>query len=389
MVARLQMSDLHLGDPRSSLSNPEVAAEVVAQLAKLTDKKIGKLILAGDAWEECVPGNVGSLSDGVACSVRLAADNFFGLLFRTISVAEVVWVPGNHDLSTWVWYCQTSLGQSVVTDYAGRRVDAGSWPFRLLLPGHAGKLTVSYPIYWDMGAGDNSLDAKTGVSGDYPLLAVTHGHLLDSLVLGWDSLQKYEFLKSIGCRRSVVPMESEKVGSLKKLAEQTLEFCLALWKRYSPRDYTYSNHIMRRLDHPQSCTWQSLSPRQGCFYLEECDLKADVESSALGHTRQLSWFLETMIMDPYLPTPVGSLRQGEVSRAFTSPSCLTFGHDHLGIHQHVVSCGVPFVCVDSGGWTSEYEGHLPHTHVLKWEAEADVVPSVHLILARTSSGKIL
>lgn len=378
MVAKLQMSDLHLGDPRSTLSNPEVAAEVVAQLADLTDHKIGKLILAGDAWEECVPGNVASLSDGVASSVRQAADNFFGKLFREISVDEVVWVPGNHDLSTWVWYCRPSLGHPVVTDYTGRVVDPGAWPFRLLLPTFAGKLKVAYPLYCDKSPAD-----------DYPLLAVTHGHLLDSLVLGWDSPQKYELLKALGCQRSVVPKESEGVGSLKKLAEQTLEFCLALWKRYSPRDYTYFNYIMRRLDHPQNCAWQSVFPRQGNFLLQEGDLRDDMDSTVQGHTRQLPWFLETLIMDPYLPTPVGSLRQGEVGNAFTIPSCLTFGHDHLGLHKHVVSCGVPFVCVDSGGWTSEYDGHLPHTHVLKWDTDADIVPSVHLIRARTKARSLL
>jgi hypothetical protein len=378
MIARLQLSDLHLGDPRSTLSNPEVAASVVAQLADISGGEVGKLILAGDVWEECVPGNVGALSDGVACSVREAVDGFFGPLFKSVKVGEVVWVPGNHDLSAWHWYCQTMLGKAVVTDYGGTSVDPGSWPFSILLPGFSSKLTVSYPIYWEKQAG-----------ADYPILVVTHGHLLDSLVLGWDDHEKYLALKALGCVRSNVPRTSEGAGSLKSVATATLDFCLALWKRYSPRDYVYSNHIMRRLDHPQDCALHQTFPRDGNYHLTETGLSLDTDPSVQGHTKNLPWFLETMIMDPYLPTPVGSLRQGEVVPAFTQPSCLTFGHDHLGHRKHVFACGVPFVCVDSGGWTSEYQGHAPHSHVLVWRAKGDVVPDVHFVRARTKGGTLL
>lgn len=377
MIARLQMSDLHLGDPRSTLSNSEVAEEVVFELVQLCGG-IRKLILAGDAWEECVPGNVGVLSDGVACSVRAASDGFFGRLFQKMDVEEVVWVPGNHDLSTWAWYARTALGKSILTDYSGTDVNPSAWPFRALLPGFKGKLTVAYPLYWDKSAGT-----------DYPILAVTHGHLLDSLVLGWDPDEKYLALKSLGCQRANVPRTSEGTGSLRKVAEATLDFTLNLWKRYSPRDYLYSNAIMRRLDHPQSCSWQRAFPRCTHYHLTEADLGHDMDLASQGHTRNLPWFLESMIMDPYLPTPVGSLRQGEVGEAFTSPSCLTFGHDHLGLYKHLFACGVPFVCADSGGWTSEFDGHLPHSHVLLWDAMDTVVPAVHILRARTKAGTLL
>ncbi len=362
MIARLQMSDMHLGDQCSVLSDPEAARRVVSSLAAISGGQIGKLILAGDAWEECVPENLDQLEDGVALSVARASSGFFVELFGKIEVGEVVVVPGNHDLSTWAWYAKHA-GISPVTSCEGVPVDPESWPWQHLLRGCPRKLTFAYPLYWDKSAGD-----------DYPMLAVTHGHLLDALVLGEDSEATYRTLEAIGCVRSKVP---ENV-SIRKLAESTLAFCLALWKRYSARDYVYFNKIMRRHDHPQSCYWSDkIVETFAEMDPDMCD--GDQSSSAPGHSARLPWFLETIICDPTLPTPVGSLRQGPVGPAFTKSSCLTFGHDHLAIRRQLMACGVPWVAVDSGGWTGEFDGHHPHTHVLVWKEVSDVVPTTFLI----------
>jgi hypothetical protein len=381
MIARLQMSDLHLGDPRSVLSNPEIAQKMVGNLTLISGGHIGKLILAGDIWEECVPSNIKERTDGVANSVASASKIFFGDLFARVTVDEVVVIPGNHDLSTWNWYAQNVQKRRTVTPYEGVEVEPVAWPWRHLLPGAPPKLRFAYPLYWDKSTGQ-----------DYPMLIVTHGHLFDSLVLGQDPEATYKALNALGCRRPLVPPD---VVSVERVAEATLDFCLALWRRYSERDYIFFNQIMRRLDHPQSCTGADMidAPyisRSCCYQLISSTMsKGDQSPLVQGHSAHFPWFLDMVVMDPYLPTPVGSLRQGPVGPAFTKSSCLTFGHDHLGLHKQMVACGVPFTMVDSGGWTSEYDGHLPHTHVLVWNEVADIVPDSFFLGARTASGLVL
>ena len=103
MLARVCLSDLHLGDARSVLSSPEIAASVVADLVELSGGAIGTLILNGDVWEECVPADMKILQSGIASSVLRASQGFLGALLQQIHVETVVVVPGNHDLSLWSW----------------------------------------------------------------------------------------------------------------------------------------------------------------------------------------------------------------------------------------------------------------------------------------------
>jgi hypothetical protein len=374
MIAKLQISDLHLGDPRSTLSYPDVAAAVVADVARLSDGHVGTLIVAGDAHEESVPGDMTKLVDGVASSVAEASASFFGELFKQVRVDRVVVVPGNHDLCTWDWYCK-SHKISTVTPYGGVRVSSTVWPWGLLYPGAPAELTFAYPLYCDEPE-----------SGDYPIHVVTHGHLLDPLVLGWDPAYEYAFLDALGCRRPNVPLDGAGVQSVKDLASRTLDFVLALWKRYSPRNYDYSNYVMRRLTFPQSCPWQTLLSSCDVYRLMPDD---DEPPPSQGYLAQVPWLLQVVVMDPELPTPVGSLRQGPPSPAFTTPSCLSFGHDHLGIFTTVNACGVPFAAADSGGWTSEHDGHLPHSHALVWDGPNDVVPHPYFFKARSKDGGVL
>lgn len=382
MLARVQLSDLHLGDPRSTLSCPEVADQVTDSLAEISDGKVGKLVLAGDVHEECVPADLDRLEDGVAASVARASEHFFGSLFRKVKVDEVVWVPGNHDLSAWDWYCrQPGTRGTTVTPYDGVTVSRSDWPWRSLYPGMPCDLTVAYPLYRDRSPGD-----------DFPLLLTTHGHLLDPLVLGRDSDATYLALRALGCSRPAVPAEAGEVGSVRRLARRTLDFVLALWQRYSARDYVYANYVMRRLECPSSCQYQSWSsvagvPGRCC---EATSLESDQPPAGEGYAASLPWLLEVALLDPELPSPVGEFGRGAETHEFArKKSCLTFGHDHLGIRKTVTALGVPFDCVDSGGWTSEHDGHLPHTHVLVWRDRAEVVPQVYFVRARTKAGGVL
>lgn len=361
MLARMQLSDLHLGDPRSVLSRPEVARAVALSLAELSEGRVGKLVLAGDAHEECVPRDLDSLADGVAASVAEASRNFFGTLFSETLVDEVVWVPGNHDLCVWSWYqAQRKREDDVVTPYEGVEVDRSEWPWRDLYPGLAGGFKVAYPLYWDRAPGE-----------DYPLLLTTHGHLLDPLVLGWDSEASYMALRALGCPRPEVPREDEQVSSLRKVARDTLGFVLSVWERYSARDFAYANYVMRRLERPRSST---LRERVGVVRSA-----GDDSPAGEGYASNLPWLLGVLTMDPELPSLVGELGRGLEEEATRRPSCLTFGHDHLGTLRDLDVLGAPWSVVDSGGWTSEYDGHCPHARVLTWKTRSQVVPDAYFV----------
>ena len=376
MISRLCLSDLHLGDARSVLSSPEIADQVVNELATLSGGAIGTLILNGDIWEECVPADMTHLSFGIATSVLKASQRFLGDLIRAVHVDRIVVVPGNHDLSLWSWYCDKAAKESLYTPVTGRKVDAGQWPWSVLFDGFEGDLSFSYPIYHDTSAGD-----------DFPMLVFTHGHLLDPLVLGWDPTAEYTALKALGCSRPSIPVDGDELTTVQAVAALANDFVLALWQRYSPRDFAYSNYIMRRLQHPQSCHWQQGFTENGAY--EICTPEADEPPAHQGYMEQVPWFLNLLLMDPNLPSPVGTFGGGPVGPAFTKSSCLVFGHDHLGLRRQVVACGVPFMVVDSGGWTSEFEGHLPHCHVLVWPEDKDVVPTSYFMFARTKAGGLL
>lgn len=371
MIARLQMSDLHLGDDRSVLSLLDVVHKVAHDLAHLSGGHVGKLILAGDVWEESVPYDLGDLEDGIARSVLEASTKFFTSLFELVQVNEIVVVPGNHDLCTWQRYCKITRDKDPITSCEGVPVNPGEWPWRHLLAGYGGPLKFAYPLYWDKSAGD-----------DYPVLFVTHGHLLDPLVLGDESMNTYVALAALGVRRPMGP-PLEEVDSVAKLGEGTIDFCLELWKRYSPRDYAYSNYVMRRLDHPQSCLLQGSS----VSWIDEANVQVDDPSPRQGNFANVARFLDLLIRDPSLPTPVGTLGGSTTDPAFLRSSCLTFGHDHRATFGRVVSCGVPFVAADSGGWTAEWMGHLPHAHVLVWNEVRDVVPAPYLVNLRRIGGR--
>jgi 3',5'-cyclic AMP phosphodiesterase CpdA len=376
MLARVCLSDLHLGDARGVLSSPEIASQTVSYLADLSGGAIGALILNGDIWEECVPADMKTLKNGLAASVLSASQGFLAELLRQVHVDTVVIVPGNHDLSLWSWYCHAAANDFLCTDPKGRLEDAGKWPWSELLGGFGGELRFAYPVFQDVGVGD-----------DFPMLVFTHGHLLDPLVLGWDPTAEYAALEALGCKRPSVPVDGDDLKSVADLALKANEFVLSLWKRYSPRDFTYSNYVMRRLLHPQSCYWQEGMLKDGIF--ETVNEGLDEPPAHQGNMEQVPWFLGLLLMDPSLPSPVGTIGEGPVGPAFTKPSCLVFGHDHLGLDRMIVACGVPFKVVDSGGWTSEFNGHLPHCHVLVWHKKEDVVPQPYFVRARTKSGGLL
>lgn len=354
----LCLSDLHLGDGRSALDDPDSADLVARNLAGILGREpLDTLVLNGDIWEECVPAGLGEPREGIFNRRVLAASRtFFSLLFGKVRVENVVWVPGNHDLNLWEAYlAKHAMTSPRATGPAGVVVEHDFFT-PLFGKGIFGTFRVAYPVYCP--------------TTDFPVLVFTHGHLMDPLVRGLGSGAAYNFLSVLGCRRPRVP---EQVSSVKALAEATDPFTLALWQRYSRRDYTYANHVMRRLEHPASCSYGTSD--RGSFTCGEPGSPRD------GLGPQVASFLDLVLTDPHLPTPVGSLRPDVPSVAFTRPSCLVYGHDHLATEQTIFSCGVPFQVRDSGGWTSEWDGHHPHTHALVWGG-GTVIPESYFLRTR-------
>jgi len=365
------LSDMHMGDNKSALNDPAIAAKIVKDLASLTGGSIETLVLNGDVWEQCIPAGTieENPGDGFCSSVTAASRVFFAALLGKIKIGKMVWVPGNHDLSLWK-----------------RLSDAGNLPFHTAPTGatlaresseaaqkffdvlfkSTGPLpafSVAYPIYL---VADSYPD-------DFPYVIFTHGHLMDPLVQGRESDAVYFGLKALGCERPELPGNPSEPLTIAQIAEATDEFTLTLWKQDSTVDYTLWNMIVRRISHPQSCPMvgkptASLTP-------------ADHPSSPRdGQMAQAPWFLEKAIIDPNLPTPAGSMRSPTVATAFNKPSCFVFGHDHLGTSVQSGIYGVPFQIFDSGGWTVEFEGHTPHSHVLVWDDESTIPTDVFLAL---------
>jgi hypothetical protein len=373
MPNRVCLSDLHLGDSRSLLTIKENAVEIANFIYRIvqSDRKenvLDSLVLNGDIWEECVPHDIGQNTGVFNTAVFEASQAFFGPLFQAIDVKEVVIIPGNHDLSLWAMVERAGNNAApLVTSYEGVQLYGSNayavYTSLLNTPNPFYGLRLAYPLYCPKPANPDD---------DFPMLAFTHGHLLDPLVRGLSTEAEYDFLKALGANRPRLPSVLEKVTSIKQVAQNTDEFTLSLWRRYSKRDYIYSNYIMRRMLHPQSCPVRLLPGMSPIMY------GTDVCSPRDSRMQDVPWFLELALMDPELPTPVGSLRPNIPVAAFTKPSCFVFGHDHLGPAQTIMVYGVPFHVFDSGGWTSEFEGHVPHSHVLYW-SDGDVVPQTYYL----------
>lgn len=388
MISRMCLSDLHLGDARSVLSSPKTCREVAWRMALLAGEpgpggerpECDTLILNGDVWEECVPSGMGDeLPPGALFeeAVLEASRAFFGAVLDAVDVRRIVWVPGNHDLCLWHLYSRMlGPGFSSITSYGGHCHDVKDerWRrvFGTLLGREVAAHTTAYPLF-----------VETPWAGGFPHLAFTHGHLLDPLVRGLEPDLVYLALRAIGCRQPRVPADLREVNSAAEIALVTDHFSLALWERYSRRDHAFSNYVLRRLNDSRSCPLQeATSPGQVAAVTQA----SDPSSPRDGLLAQVPWFLDVLVADPGLPSPVGELRTHNPGPTYEQPSCLVYGHDHQGGSRVVTSSGVPYAAVDAGGWTSEHDGHHPHSHVLVWRAPGQVVPEAYLLHTRLGEG---
>jgi hypothetical protein len=176
-----------------------------------------------------------------------------------------------------------------------------------------------------------------------------------------------------------VPADPREIASAAEIALLTDDFSLALWERYSRRDHAFSSYVLRRLNDSRGCPLQEAT---FAGQIAAVNQASDPSSPRDGLMAQVPWFLDVLVADPGLPSPVGELRTHNPGATFEKPSCLVYGHDHQGGSRVVTSSGVPYAAVDSGGWTSEHDGHHPHSHVLVWRAPGQVVPESYLLHTR-------
>lgn len=346
MVARVCLSDLHLGDPRSVLNDPNVAENVAKEIGRITGGKIGQLVLNGDVWEECTPANMDDRVDeacgGFACSVVTASRVFFRALQENAEIDEFVWVPGNHDLSL----LQTTFGYPCRTQPRGARVD--SIALNALMDVRRADTRIAYPVF---------------MPTDSPWILFTHGHLMDPLVRGIAPDIEYAALAALGCPRPITQPEGE--ASLQDLAKRTDPFTLALWKRYSQLDAKYQEYILRRFDHLPDDPESVRAAIVGAPV--RAQMRIDTAPGSLWP--HVDWLLTAALLDSRIQTPTSK----------DEPMTFVFGHDHLGTRAWRGVCDQQVLVVDSGGWTSDYPWHRPHSRVLVWPEKSDVEPVVYYV----------
>jgi hypothetical protein len=342
MVARVCMSDLHLGDEKSVLSAPGVAAQVSVDLAHLTGGRIDQLVLNGDVWEECVPvGMDRRTEDGFACSVVMASRTFFSALFLHNRVDEIVWVPGNHDLSLW----HDMAGKLAYTEACGALIDD---PRLDVLTRSLRPFRIAYPVFMPEHS---------------PWILFSHGHFMNSQVRGIAPDLEYAALAALGCSR---PKTSVEGMTVTEIAKATDPFSLALWKRYSQIGSAYQRYVMRSFDD---------SPSDPCAALADAHhgspqrplMGINTEDRSLF--KAVDWFVTAALLDSRIPTPTSK----------DEPMCFVHGHDHRGTDAIRQICDQQVHVVDSGGWTSDHPGQRPYSRALIWRDKADVDPEVYYL----------
>jgi len=88
------LSDIHLGDSRSTLQNREVVNELIHELNE--GKKIDELILLGDILD---------LAFSTFRDVIDRAREFFDRI-RDLDIGKIVYIPGNHDYHMWLLHIE-------------------------------------------------------------------------------------------------------------------------------------------------------------------------------------------------------------------------------------------------------------------------------------------
>ena len=137
------LSDIHLGDRRSTLQKPEVVNALIKELNR--GKKIDELILLGDILD---------LAFSSFRDVIDQARTFFRRI-STLNVGKYIYVPGNHDYHIWLLHIEKrdviepiqNEGLPKLPDYMGQFLNKESFFSEVLPEDLEEKLQIRYPNY--------------------------------------------------------------------------------------------------------------------------------------------------------------------------------------------------------------------------------------------------
>ena len=346
MALLAAVSDLHLGDggdDGSVLYSPDACTHFAQILGQITGGFVQTLVLNGDLFEACVaertPDPYGVL--GLRQSVIATAKNFFGNLVQTLRVEQLVWVPGNHDLT--VWQALAGASGSLYTETYGRALRPGqpeNPAIAQLFGSISSKIAVAYPNFvYKPEAG-------------WPFAVFTHGHLFDSLVLNRNasSIDVDVARVASGDAWSEIPQEFDSSPWMKSLVDMTTSRITKFWcMNLSSTEEDIYNYVKRRKIQVQ-CSHRPSVPG----YREN-------NPTNVVLTGDIGWYCNGLMVDE---APVGAT-------GGSHQSYFIKGHTHDGTSGVIYSIDkTRFAVIDLGGWTTDAEEHkdnIPHTHLAVWD----------------------
>ena len=137
------LSDIHLGDSRSTLQKPEVVDALIKELNG--GKKIDELILLGDILD---------LAFSTFHDVIDRARTFFDQI-STLNAGKFIYIPGNHDYHIWLLHIEKrdiiepvqNEGLPKLPDYMGQFINGEPFFSEVLPEDLEEKLEIRYPNY--------------------------------------------------------------------------------------------------------------------------------------------------------------------------------------------------------------------------------------------------
>jgi hypothetical protein len=341
-------SDLHLGYDRCVLNDPAVQDRVVEEVADLCEGSTDRLILNGDCFEGCVPRDAGTydaagFSPIMASTVRSFLQKFTGKIATTSLV--ILW--GNHDYSLW---SRLASACGVPTFTNNMKGDVLLQHDGCILPGSESFISdvigpASSKLQRIRSAYPNYVLGK-----NWPYVIFHHGHLLDTLILGWLPDIDYLALKIlIGARQPKVDQGMDMFA----IHAATESFISGMWK-FNSKARAEEWAILRRTEKAHICPYHPSG-------MVPALVGDEPQGRQLGE--QAQWYVNTLMMDPTTPGAIGSSKD---------PCYLFIGHDHDGGKMDVSGLdGKPWKIVNTGGWTSDRGEETPHTHVVIWDEDAN------------------
>ena len=342
------ISDTHLGYDRSLLNDLDAQDILATEMGRLCGGsggvvprkgKVDYLILNGDIWEGCIPKDAGAEAvAGVTPFLGQVSRTFFAALDRHLEYGQLVIVPGNHDFTLF----RPQSYPTHILPQQTNHVEPLSPTLRALLFPPSLQHTI-------MGVAPSVFFLRDM----WPYTSFHHGYFLDDLIIGQGD--QYQYV-ALDCYRPSIQRDGRE--TLRYLQEQTHWLLQTTYPTNSSiRDREWA--IIRRDEYALRCPRASWIDKGCSIAAMEVGINPQ-----LG--KNLDWFLSVLMNDPWAPSlPVDFVSTSKTAEAPTKPSHFIMGHDHYGGQGTYDTDGMPFVVLNTGGWTDDGgAGIHPHGHVV-------------------------